>query len=165
MSIEDSNSTGYALSESYQGEAFAAIDFKGELIPCSWFHYIKKPRGTPHMPAALLLGELLHVHRPIREIDPVSKQSLPLRKKFAHDFYYVNYSKWAETMCVSQRQLRASLQVLAEHGLLRLRRDYGKEHQHVRGTGVYVELCPEQISKITYLLDESNLYTHKKESL
>ncbi len=147
MKNEDSNSVERALSIV---ERVGAINLTGQVIPHSWYHTLLKPNGKPHLAAITILADIVYWYRPINRKDATQQGVKGNAKKFAGDKYRTSYGDLAKRFRISKLQVQEAIMFLESEGIiLKEIRQRDEVAGRVYGNGLYLEVCPEVLARIT----------------
>lgn len=135
---------GYDLDDNPLVQAIGKLQFTGNLVARSWFHYLRKPTGKPDLLAIMLLAEIVYWYRPIQGTDHETGLPLPWRKKFKEQLLRVDYQKLADRFGFSYDQVQRAVTFLRNKGLLHIRL-----RAHPNGTYVYLELIVDRVEQIS----------------
>lgn len=129
----------------------ASLNLDGNIIPHAWYSTITFANGKPHLPAIIILAEILFWYRPEAIKDEVTGKFLGYRKKFKSDLLQRSYKSFEDQFGFSKKQIKTALVKLEELGLIRrVFRDIEIENGAKLTNVMYIQIFPEQIKKITY---------------
>jgi len=149
-------------------DEISQINFKGNIIPNTWYSHIKKRTSKGDFKTDLLavtiLSEIIYWYRAVEERDENTGKTIKYNKKFNHDKYQKWYASWADMFGVSKKQLRDSINNLIKLNLISREIRTIKTNQGGILTGVtFFEPIPETIKYINNVVSEKHepLYKNK----
>ncbi|MGJ9381783.1 conserved phage C-terminal domain-containing protein [Salipaludibacillus sp. CF4.18] len=148
-------------------DSIGRMHISGTVIPFPWFQQLTFSSGKPHIPAILILADVLYWYRPTVERDEDTGSVVKVKKKFAKDMMHRNYKAFAEQFGISKRQVKEACDYLSEEGLIRREFRSVIAKGQVNNNVMFIEPCPEKISEITFTLLRSDVppyYDGKGES-
>lgn len=144
--------TGHSVVDS-----IGRMHISGTVIPFHWFQQLTFSNGKPHIPAILILADVLYWYRPTVERDEDTGAITKVKKKFAKDMMHRSYKAFAEQFGISKRQAKEACDYLFDKGLIK------REFRSVLAKGqmnnnvMFIEPCPDKVSEITFTLLHSNV--------
>ncbi|CDZ81928.1 hypothetical protein BN1013_02464 [Candidatus Rubidus massiliensis] len=130
------------------------LSFVGNIIPDSWYLHIRNEKGKPQTNAILILAEVLYWFRPIQKSD--ENGNIVNYKKFKGNFLQKSYSELAEKFGLTSRQIRDAFKFLESKSLVKRRFEDIKVHGRAINNVLYIEVFPDEVSKITYKIVKEN---------
>lgn len=126
------------------------IHFEGNVIPHTWYQYIKLKSRKPDTVGITILAEIVYWYRPIVIIDEQTGRQVICKKKFSGDKFRSPIAYYEQKFGFSVDQVRQALKRLERGGfILREYRDY--EFGGLKTANVtYVEPVAEAILRITH---------------
>ncbi len=132
-------------------EEISEINFSGNIIPQSWFNFIKFPSGKPDLLGVMILSEIVYWYRPTEIRDEATGQVIGYKKKFKADKLQRNYQSFADQFGVSKRQVQDATRRLKEAGLITIElRIITLDTGMVLSNVAYFEPVVSKIKQITY---------------
>ena len=126
------------------------IPFQGNIVPHSWYDYIKDSRGKPDLIAIVLLSDIVYWYRPHIIRDETSGRILGLQKKFAADKLQRSYGSFAKQFGLSKFQVRRALRYLESTGVISLTlRNIVLESGLRLSNVLYIGIHPDALMEIT----------------
>jgi hypothetical protein len=127
----------------------AQISFEGNITPRNWKTHLKYPNGRVHLPALIVLSELVYWYRPtIEEIDG----KIVYRKKFKGSKLQKSYSQLELSTGLTKKQVREGCGFLQEKGIITL--DLNKRFVTPKGQKLgnvmFIAIHPAAIKEITF---------------
>jgi len=126
------------------------IPFQGNIVPHSWYDYIKDSRGKPYLIAIVLLSDIAFWYRPHIIRDETTGRILRLQKKFAADKLQRSYGSLAKQFGLSKFQVRKALRHLESMGIISLTlRNIVLESGLRLSNVLYIGIHPDALMEIT----------------
>jgi len=126
------------------------FNLTGNVVPISWFHFIKYDNGKPRTKAIMLLADILYWYRPTNVRDEHTGQFLRVEQKFKADMLQKQYGQYAELFGYSKNQVKSAIDYLVEEGYLH------REFRNIKVMGrsvnnvMYLEPKVDKIKEITF---------------
>jgi len=131
------------------------INFSGNIIPVSWFKYIRKgKRNNPDFVAIFILSDIIYWYRLIEIRDETTGQIIGYRKKFKHDKLQKSYESYAKLLGVPKKTVKESFKLLESLGLITIEFRTIDEEGLKLSNVMFVEPNPEKIKEITYPIED-----------
>lgn len=146
----------YPLHQDETGLAVLEIgkmNFEGNVIPHSWFENLRFEGGKPHLPAIILLSDIVYWYRPVEIRDEFTgKRTGRAEKKFAGRYLQRDIGEFGAAYGLSYKQARDALQHLHDAGIITKHTIQGVITGKGKALGNvhYVQLHPEALEAITY---------------
>ena len=99
-------------------QQISKLNFKGNIIPHSWFGKICFDSGKPDLLAMMILAEIVYWYRPETIKDESTGQIIGLKKKFKADMLQRSVGSFADQFGMSKRQIMDALKRLQTAGLI-----------------------------------------------
>lgn len=130
----------------------------GNVVPSIWCKRICYKNGKPNLNAILILSDIVYWYRPTERRDEATGQVLRHDKKFSADLLQRNYKDFAEQFGLSRKQVKESLDLLEELGIIyRELRNLTLKSQTINNV-LYIGLNADRLRQITFDEDDT-LYT------
>lgn len=126
------------------------FNLTGNVVPISWFHFIKYDNGKPRSKAIMILADILYWYRPTNVRDEHTGQFLRVEQKFKADMLQKQYAQYAELFGYSKNQVKSAIDYLVEEGYLH------REFRNIKVMGrsvnnvMYLEPKVDKIKEITF---------------
>lgn len=129
------------------------IHFEGNVIPHTWYNYIKLPSGKTDLPAITILAEIVYWYRPTHQAPENEYEAhiVKPKKKFTRDKFSCTAAYFVNKFGITVDQARNALKRLENQGYIqREYRDLNTK-QGVRLTNImFIEPVPNKIMGITH---------------
>jgi DnaA N-terminal domain len=129
------------------------IHFEGNVIPHTWYNYIKLPSGKTDLPAITILAEIVYWYRPTHQAPENEYEAhiVKPKKKFTRDKFSCTAAYFVNKFGITVDQARNALKRLENQGYIqREYRDLNTK-QGVRLTNImFIEPVPSKIMGITH---------------
>jgi|ERR1051325_218697 hypothetical protein len=99
-------------------QAIGQIHLEGNVIPHSWYQYIRFENGKVDTISIMLLSEIVYWYRPTVIRDELTGNVIEVRKKFKADALQKNKKALADQFGLTERQVKDSLCRLEKLGLI-----------------------------------------------
>jgi len=132
-------------------ESMRLIPIEGNVIPHTWYKFVKYPNGKPCVNAIIILADIVYWYRPVEIRDERTGEVVEYRKKFEKTYLQKSAPDLAKLFGLSIKQVRDALDLLEAIGVIR---------KHIVETMIdksgtvlsnvpYIELIPEKLREIT----------------
>jgi len=144
-------------------KAIGSLNFEGNITPIEWFSYIRLPNNKPDLVSIILLSDIVYWYRPTTLRDEHSGKITSYKKKFKSDLLQKSYNDLEELFGLTKDQIKKSLQRLEQLNLIK------RVFRHITSQGsslanvMFIQIFPEQISKITERAFDMGINTHTSE--
>jgi hypothetical protein len=127
------------------------IHFEGNIIPHSWFNYIKLPSGKSDVNGILILAEIVYWYRPIIDNDEHTGQRVIKGKKFKYDKFNCTASYFVNKFGLTVNQVRKALKRLECGGYIHREYRSIETLQGIRLNEImFIEPVSSKIREITH---------------
>ena len=135
-------------------------DLDVNLIPNSWYQYIKKSK-KPNRLAIEILAEIVYWYRPSPVRDEITMKTIGYRKKFKSDAWQVSYEKLEAKFGASRRETKAAVDLLVSMELVErtFRNFVTNEGLHLSNV-MYLEPIAKNVRGITLERTPSYISTY-----
>ncbi len=140
-----------------------SLNFEGNVTPIEWFSHIRLPNNKPDLVSIILLSDIVYWYRPTTLRDECSGKIISYRKKFKSDLLQKSYNDLEDLFRLTKDQIKKSLQRLEQLNLIK------RVFRHINSQGsslanvMFIQIFPEQISKITEKILDVGINTHTSE--
>jgi len=147
----------------YEVKSIGSLNFEGNIIPVEWFNHIRLPNKKPDLISIFLLSDIIYWYRPTTVRDEISGKVVGYRKKFKADLLQKGYSDLEALFGLTKDQIKKSLQRLEELNLVK------RVFRNIKCNGsslanvMFIQIFPNQISKITEKTFDMGKNTHTSE--
>ncbi|MGA1847241.1 hypothetical protein [Deferribacter abyssi] len=129
----------------------ASLNLEGNIIPHSWYEAITFDNGKPHLPAIIILSDIVYWYKPEPVKDETTGKFLGYRKKIKEDLLQRSYKSFENQFGFSKKQIKTALIKLEELGLTkRIFRNIEIDNGSKLTNVMYIQIFPEKIKKLTY---------------
>ena len=140
------NKTGIASVDALYG-----IDFKGNIIPHSWYATIQTEKGKPDMNAIAILSEILYWHRPRESCGDRDSEEIFLVQRFGKDMLQLSYGQLKRKFYLSKAQCRRAMKNLERLGVIKRHlRDFDTDTGNRLNNVMYIELFSDRLLQLTF---------------
>lgn len=127
------------------------VDFKGNIIPHSWYSTIQTKAGKPDLTAITILSEILYWHRPREECDESDAGGVKLFKRFKADLLQLSYKQLWVKFGLTKDQSRRAIERLEELGVIKRHlRTVITEGDDKLGNVMFIELFTDRLLEVTF---------------
>ena len=138
-------------------------DLDVNLIPNSWYQYIKKSK-KPNRLAIEILAEIVYWYRPSPVRDEITMKTIGYRKKFKSDAWQVSYAKLEAKFGATRRETKAAVDLLVSLKLVgRTFRNFVTDEGMHLSNVMYLEPVAKNVRGIT--LERRGSYTRSEEGI
>ncbi len=141
-------------------DAIGQLNITGNVTPQSWYQHIRysNKRGNyPDLLAIAILSDIVYWYRPVEVRDEITLHVVGWRKKFKDDKLQRSPDTFAKLYGVSLKQVRESLQLLQQLGLIDIELRSIKTGYGTIPTVMFIGLNPHAIARISYQLNPETL--------
>lgn len=144
-------------------KSIGSLNFEGNIIPIEWYSYLRLPNNKPDLVSIILLSEIVYWYRPTTIRDEFSGKIIGYKKKFKSDLLQKSYNDLEDLFGLTKDQIKKSLQRLEQLNLIK------RIFRHINSQGsslanvMFIQIFPEQISKITEKTYDMSKNTHTSE--
>lgn len=128
------------------------MNITGNVVPVSWFNHLTfKKSGKPHLPAIMILSDILYWYKALEKRDEATGMVIEYRQKFKSDMLQKQYKLWMRMFGFGYDQTKDAVKYLIKKDLInREFRNIKTKQGEVLWNRMFVEPIPEEIEKITY---------------
>ena len=125
------------------------MNITGNIVPISWFEHLTFKSGKPHLPAIMILSDIIYWYR-AQETREQDGTVVEYKQKFQADMLQKQYKEWMKLYGFGRAQTKSAVDYLQKEEYI------NREFRDVERNGeifqnrMYVEPKPEKIEKITY---------------
>ncbi len=141
-------------------DTIGQLNITGNVTPQSWYQHIRysNKRGNyPNLLAIAILSDIVYWYRPVEVRDETTLHVVGWRKKFKDDKLQRSPDAFAKLYGVSLKQVRESLQLLQELGLIEIELRPIKTRYGTIPNTMFIGLKPYAIAEISYQLNPETL--------
>lgn len=141
-------------------DTIGQLNITGNVTPQSWYQHIRysNKRGNyPNLLAIAILSDIVYWYRPVEVRDETTLHVVGWRKKFKDDKLQRSPDAFAKLYGVSLKQVRESLQLLQELGLIEIELRPIKTRYGTIPNSMFIGLKPYAIAEISYQLNPETL--------
>lgn len=129
----------------------ASLNLDGNIIPHSWYEAITFDNGKPHLPAIIILSDIVYWYKPEPVKDETTGKFLGYRKKIKEDLLQRSYKSFENQFGFSKKQIKTALVKLEELGLIRrIFRNVELDNGSRLANVMYIQIFPKKIKELTY---------------
>jgi hypothetical protein len=122
------------------------MNFRGNILPHSWFGFIKYHNGKVNLNAIVVLSDIVYYYRPVEVEDEVTGKTIGYRKKFRADKLQRSYEYYVDNFGLTKNQARLAIDFLVDFGVIT------KEFRHFKQMSnvMFVEPVISKLIEITF---------------
>jgi len=146
-------------------DAIGHLDFRGVVIPHSWFKHIRTIHGAPHPLAVMILADIIHYYKPTEKYD-FETGRLTVHKKFRGQKLQRRNAEYAKMFGYSKSQVLRAVHQLVELGLITQEIvEQMMVGEVVYNNVQYLEPVPERVAEITRYSPDLEAYLSRQRHL
>jgi hypothetical protein len=127
------------------------MHFEGNIIPQSWFEYLKYPSGKPYLIAVVILSEIVYWFRPREIRDERTGRPICYEKKFKGDALQRSYESFANQFGFTKREATDAIKYLVSEGVLRTElRTVTFDNKFKFPNVMFITVVPARLGEITH---------------
>ena len=130
--------------------AIGTINFQGNVIPQSWFGFVKLKSGKPDVVAIILLAEFIYWYRPTEIFDDETKKVTGWKKKFDADKLQYSYAQMVQKFGITKKQATRACANLKKLGLIGIELRIIQTLSGPVSNVMYIDVKADKILDITY---------------
>ena len=144
-------------------KVIGSLNFEGNITPIEWYSHLRLPNNKPDLISIILLSDIVYWYRPTTIRDEFSGKVVGYKKKFKSDLLQKSYNDLEDLFGLTKDQIKKSLQRLEQLSLIK------RVFRHINSQGsslanvMFIQVFPEQISKITEKTFDMGINTHTSE--
>jgi hypothetical protein len=124
--------------------AMAKLNFRGNLVPDTWFGFLTHDNGKPNLVAIILLSDITYWYRPT-----VNADGEVCGKRFKADLLEKNHRELISKFGFTPKQVRDALKFLEARGLVTLQRRTVPTRRRLLHNVLFIGLNVPLLAEIT----------------